>query len=391
MLTAEQRDVQRLARDLAEREIAPRAADWDRDGAFDQAVLDELAALGFLGMRTPEAHGGLGLDVPACLVALEELAKADASLALAVAVQNAPLPQLLLDLGTEAQKRQWLPSLASGEARAGLALSEAGAALDASSLATTARQAPDGSWTLAGEEPWVAGGASASVVAVFARVEEDGAGPRVGVFMVDPAAQGCRVEPRETTMGCRAAGPAALHFDDARMDAGRALGRPAPGFGHVQGALDLGRLAGGARALGIAQAAMDHARAYALERQQFGRALVQFGAVRSKLAVMAARIEAARALVLDGGRLWEAGGESPQAGQDRLARSAMAKLVASETAAWVASQAVNVLGGNGYMKDFPVEKLMRDAHGTEILEGTNETMRLVVGRCVTEPRFGETT
>lgn len=390
MLTAEQRDVRRLARDLAEREIAPRAADWDRARAFDRAVLDELAALGFLGMRVPERHGGLGFDVSTCLIALEEFAKADASLALAVAVQNAPLPQLLLELGTEAQRRQWLPALAAGEVAAGLAMSEAVAALDVAGLPTVARQGRDGGWTLAGEEPWVAGGADAGVVTVFARVEQTGGCARVGAFMVDPAAQGCRVEGRPATMGCRAAGAASMRLDGARMGADRLLGRPAPGFAHVQGALDLGRLAGGARAVGIARAAMEQAREYALQREQFGRALAQFGAVRAKLASMAARIEAARALVFDAARLWEAGGEDGQAGQDRLARAAMAKLVASETAAWVASQAVNVLGGNGYMKDFPVERLMRDAHGTEIFEGTNETMRLVVGRCVTEPRDGKT-
>lgn len=388
MLTEEQRDVRRLARDLAEREIAPRAAGWDRARAFDRAVLDELAALGFLGMRVPEQHGGLGFDAPTCLIALEEIAKADASLALAVAVQNAPLPQLLLELGTEAQQRRWLPALAAGEAAAGLAISEALAALDAAGLPTVAQQEADGGWTLGGEEPWVAGAADADVVTVFARVEDAGGSARVGAFMVDPAAPGCRVESLPATMGCRAAGVAAVRLDGVRLDAGRSLGRPAPGFAHVQGALDLGRLAGAARAVGIAQAAMEQAREYALQRQQFGRALAQFGAVRGKLASMAARIEAARALVLDGARLWEAGGED---GQDRLARAAMAKLVASETAAWVASQAVNVLGGNGYMKDFPAERLMRDAHGTEIFEGTNETMRLVVGRCVTEPRDGKTT
>ena len=391
MLTEEQRDVRRLARDLAEREIAPRAAGWDRDRAFDRTVLDELAALGFLGMRVPEQHGGLGFDAPTCLIALEEIAKADASLALAVAVQNAPLPQLLLELGTEAQQRRWLPALAAGEVAAGLAISEALAALDAASLPTTAQQEPNGGWTLVGEEPWVAGAADADVVTVFARVEEAGGAARVGAFMVDPAAPGCRVESPPPTMGCRAAGVAEVRLDGVRLDAGRSLGRPAPGFAHVQGALDLGRLAVAARAVGIAQAAMEQARGYALQRQQFGRALAQFGAIRGKLASMAARIEAARALVLDGARLWEAGGEDGQAGQDRLARAAMAKLVASETAAWVASQAVNVLGGNGYMKDFPAERLMRDAHGTEIFEGTNETMRLVVGRCVTEPRDGKTT
>ncbi len=390
MLTAEQRDVQRLARDFAEQEIAPRAAAWDRDRAFDRTVLDQLAALGFLGMLVPEQYGGLGLDVPTYLVALEEIARADASVALVVAIQNGPVPHLLLELGTEEQRERWLPRLAAGEISAAFALPEDGAAIDeadASGLSTAARRGDDGGWTLSGTEPWVAGGAAAGVVAVLARTEAPGARARVAAFLVDAAAEGCRLGRREATMGYRASGTAPLRLDGVRLGPGRVLGDPDGGADGVLGALDLGRLGIGAQAVGIAQAAMEHATAYAIGRRQFGRALAKFGAVRAKLAWMAARTAASRALVMDAARRWRCEGGAA-ARRDRAARAAMAKLVASDTAAWVAEQAVHVLGGNGYMKEFPVEKLMRDAKGTEIFEGTSETMRLVIGRSLIE-RDGE--
>lgn len=393
MLTAEQRDVRRLARDFADKEIAPRAAEWDRARACDPAVFDQLAALGFLGMLVPEEYGGLGLDVPTYLVALEEIARADASVALAVAVQNGPAPHLLLELGTEEQKRRWLPPLAAGEIVAGFAAPEAGAEagrIDPSVLRTTARREDDGGWTLSGAEPWVAGGAAAGLLLVLARADGPWERTRAAAFLVDARAEGCRLGPREATMGYRAAGTAPVRLDGVRVGAGRALGAAGNGAGHLLGALDLGRLAIGAQAVGIAQAAMEHAAAYAAGRRQFGRALAKFGAVRTKLAGMASRVAASRALVMDAAERWRDGADGV-AHRDRATFAAMAKLVASETAAWAAEQAVHLLGGNGYMKEFPVEKLMRDAKGTEIFEGSSETMRLVIGRRLAEAARGEAT
>lgn len=388
MLTTAQLDVQRLARDFADQEIAPRAAAWDRGRGFDREVLDRLAELGFLGMLIPERYGGLGLDVPTYLVALEEIARGDASLALAVAIQNGPVPHLFLKHGTETQRTLWLPRLASGEALAGFALSEAEAGSDPSALATTAAEG-DGEWTLSGSKRWVTNGGTADVVVIFARTGSREDRPAIGAFLVDTAAKGYRVGEREATMGHRASETVSVHLDDVRVGSDRLLGDPVGGLGQALGALDLGRMGIGAQAVGIAQAAMEHATSYACERRQFGRPLAGFGAVRAKLATMAARIAASRALVMDAAWKWQAdAGSDPR---ERAARSAMAKLVASETAAWVTDQAVHVLGGYGYMREFPVERLMRDAKGTEIFEGTSEIMRLVIGRSMTESRIAGTT
>ncbi len=432
-MTEEQREIRELARDFAESEIRPRAAAWDRDGAFDREVLDKLAGLGFLGMLVPETYGGLGLDVPTYVVALEELARGDASLALTVAIQNGPVPRLLLTHGTEAQKSRWLPVLASGKTLAGVALSEDRTGSDPSALTTVARK-EDGGWTITGSKRWVTNGRLADLVVVFARTSPDPADPTpklgtgsvaaeavrspgaslephdarehsvdpadgrssgrsrpsIGAFLVDTVAEGYRVGKRETTMGFRASETVAVELEGVRVDADRFVGDRSRGSSHaLAAAQDVGRLGIGAQAVGIAQAALEHAIRYAGERRQFGRPIAAFGAVRGKLAGMATRIAAARALVLEAARGWEAVEGRPGfgAGEDDglsvTAWSAMAKLLASETASWVTDEAVHIFGGYGYMREFPVERLLRDAKGTEIYEGTSEILRVVIGRSLT--------
>ena len=388
MLTAEQREVRDLAREFADGEIRPRAAEWDRDGAFDRSVLDQLAELGFLGMLVPERYGGLGLIAGTYLVVLEELARGDASLALTVAIQNGPVPRLLLAHGDEEQKSRWLPRLASGDVIAGFALSEAGAGSDPASLAALARQEDGGDWVVSGAKRWVTNGAKADAMFVFARTDggsdgdsppTNGRGPAAGAFLVDTGAPGYRPGKRERTMGLRASETVAVELDDVRVAADRLVGYRARGLSHALDALDVGRLGIAAQAVGIAQAAFEHAAVYTGERQQFGKPVAAFGAVRSKLAVMATRIAASRALVQEAAQRWEA---AVARGGRCSDWPAMAKLTASETAAWVTDQAVHLFGGYGYMREFPVEKLMRDAKGTEIYEGTNEILRLVIGRSV---------
>lgn len=381
-LTPEQREIRALARDFAEGEIIPRAADWDRDGAFDREVLDRLAALGFLGMLVPEEYGGLGFDAPTYLAALEEIARGDAALALTVAIQNGPVPHILLAHGSEAQKRRWLPALASGDRIAGFALSEADAGSDPSGLRTRARE-HGGGWTISGTKRWVTNGSLADVVVVFAATGAGESHTPAGAFLVDTDAAGYRVGRREKTMGLRASETVSVELEEVRVGPGRLVGDPALGLRYGLGALDLGRLGIGAQAVGIAQAALEHATRYARERHQFGRPIAAFGAVRSKLAVMATKIAASRALVREGAEVWEANGSGAGGGLPVKARSAMAKLLASETAMWVTEEAVRIFGGYGFMREFPVEKLMRDAKGTEIYEGTSEILRLVVGRSLT--------
>ena len=381
MLTAEQQAIRELARDFADSEIAPHAAAWDRAGAFDRDVLARLGELGFLGMLVPEGYGGLGLDVPTYLVALEELARGDAALALTVAIQNGPVPAILFAHGNEAQKARWLPALASGEKIAGFALSEAQAGSDPAAMTTTATEEGDG-WILRGAKRWVTNGASADLMLVFARTGESDRGkPATGAFLVDTASPGYRVGRREKTMGLCASETVSVELDGVRLDGDRLLGDRRRGLSYALEALDLGRLGIGAQAVGIARSALEHAVRYAHERRQFDRPIASFGGVRSKLATMAARVAAARALVMESARAWEArhapgtGGGLPVA-----ARSAMAKLIASETATWAAEEAVRIFGGYGFMREYPVEKLMRDAKGTEIYEGTSEILRLVIGR-----------
>lgn len=385
MLTSEQREIRALARDFAEGEIIPRAAEWDRRGAFDREVLDKLAELGFLGMLVPPEYGGMGFDVPTYLVALEEIARGDAALALTVAIQNGPVPHILLTHGSEAQKSRWLPELAAGEKIAGFALSEAEAGSDPSGMTTCAREDDDG-WTVTGTKRWVTNGSRADVVIAFARTGPDvGSKTPVGAFLVDTRATGYRVGKREVTMGLRASETVWVELDGVRVANSRLVGDRGGGLGYALGALDLGRLGIAAQAAGIAQAALEHATRYAGERRQFGRPIARFGAVRSKLAVMATRIAASRALFMEGGAAWEERDELADGGPPVTARSAMAKLFASETAGWVTEEAVRIFGGYGFMREFPVEKLMRDAKGTEIYEGTSEILRFVIGRLLTHP------
>jgi len=333
-------------------------------------------------MLVPEEYGGLGFDVPTYVVALEEIARGDAALALTVAIQNGPVPHILLAHGSEAQKKRWLPEFAAGERIAGFALSEADAGSDPSGMRTRARER-GGGWTISGAKRWVTNGSLADVVVVFAGTGAGETHTPAGAFLVDTDTAGYRVGRREKTMGLRASETVSVELEEVRLGPGRLVGDPALGLSYGLGALDLGRLGIGAQAVGIAQAALEHATRYACERHQFGRPIAAFGAVRSKLAVMATKIAASRSLVMAGAEAWEANGSGAGEGLPANARSAMAKLLASETAMWVTEEAVRIFGGYGFMREFPVEKLMRDAKGTEIYEGTSEILRLVIGRSLT--------
>lgn len=368
-----------MARDFAAGEIRPHAPEWDAARELDPGVFEKLSELGFMGMRVPEEYGGLGFDASTYLLALEELAWGDAAVALSVAIHNGPVTALLLAHGTDPQRERYLSAMAAGEVLAAFALSERDAGSDAGGLGCRAVR-DGGGWVLSGEKRWVTNGARAGLVLVFARTDPSaGRGHGIGVFIVDPSADGYAVTGRETTMGLCASETVSVHLDGVRVDADAVVGDPEQGFRYAMEALDVGRLGIGAQAVGIAQAAFEHSVAYALERKQFGRPIADFGAIQGKLADMATRIAGARALVHAGAAAMESG--SCGAGADsRAARAASAKLQASETAFWVADEAVQIFGGYGYMRDYPVEKLLRDAKGTEIYEGTSEILRLVIAR-----------
>jgi acyl-CoA dehydrogenase len=381
MVTAEQLEIRAMARDFALGEIRPHAPAWDAARELPRDLYGKLAEMGFLGMTIPEEHGGLGLDRTTYLLALEALAWGDAATALGVAIHNGPVAGLLLAHGTPEQKARWLPEMATGEALGAFALSEEDAGSDPAALALTAERAGEG-WRLTGEKRWVTNGERGGLLLVFARTGgEPGDREGISAFLVPAGTPGISVSRRERTLGLSASETVGLDFQGVEVPGDALLGDEGEGYRLAMEALVPGRLGIAAQALGIAQAAYEHALAYAREREQFGRTLDTFGAIREKLAGMAIRIDGARAFLLTVSReLEESGGEATDLAlpASSRARAAMAKVMASEAAMWSADEAVQIFGGYGYMRDYPVEKLMRDAKGTEIYEGANEVLRSLV-------------
>ena len=374
-LSDEQREVQRVAREFAMNEIAPHSARWDRDAFFDASLVGKLGALGFLGMLTPEAYDGLGLDTLTYLVALEEIATVDASVAVTISVHNSLPTQMILRWGTAEQKERFLKPLARGERLGAFALSEPEAGSDAASLRTQAvRDGRD--WILNGTKAWVSSGTAGDVIVAMARTDtpEDRRGARgISAFIITPDLPGFQVGKKEDKMGLRASPTVQLHFADMRVPGDRLLGQMGSGFIYAMQSLDNGRLGIAAQAIGIAEAALRHSAAYAAERKQFGKPIKEFQAIQFKLADMAMRVASARALL-------HMSATAKDRGEQMTQFSAMAKLSASETAMWVTTQAIQIFGGYGYVKEYPVERLFRDAKVTEIYEGTSEIQRIVIAR-----------
>lgn len=374
-LTETQQEIQALARDFARAEIAPHAAAWDRDASFPVAVAHRMGELGFLGMLLPEIHDGLGLDTLSYLLALEEIAAADASAAVLMSVHNSLPTQMLLDFGSEVQKERWLAPMARGEIIGAFALSEPEAGSDASSLRCQAVRDGD-DWLLTGTKSWVTSGTFAGVIMVMARTDTSDArrgSKGISCFIVTPDLPGFHVGKKEDKMGLRASPTVQLNLDALRVPAANLLGEEGQGFAYAMQSLDNGRLGIAAQAIGIARAALDASLAYAAERKQFGQAIREFQAIQFKLADMGARIESVRALL-------HATAAAKDRGESTTMHASMCKLLASETAMYVTTEAVQIFGGYGYVKDYPVEKLFRDAKITEIYEGTSEVQRMVIAR-----------
>ena len=369
-LSETQRQIVELAREFARTRIEPHAAEWDRTKHFPRDVIAELGRLGFLGMATPEEDDGMGLDAVTYLLALEELAAGDASIAVSVAIHNAIPTTMLVRHGSPPQKERWLKPMARGELLAGFALSEPGSGSDAASLCAQAvRDGAD--WVLSGAKAWATNGGTADVMMIMVRTDRPGArrgAKGISTFIVPTDAAGYRPGKPEDKLGLRASNTVAIALEDVRL-----LGEEGLGFVYAMEGLDVGRLGIAIQAVGIARRALEHALAYCAERRQFGRPLREFQAVQFKLADMATRVEGARALA-------HAVAARKDRGEEITMQASMAKLFASETAMWVTTQAVQLFGGYGYMRDFPVEKLFRDAKVTEIYEGTSEIQRIVIAR-----------
>ena len=374
-LTEEQREIQRVAREFALQEIAPYSAQWDRDAYFEPSLVAKLGELGFLGMLLPEEYGGLGLDTLTYLVALEEIATVDASVAVMISVHNSLPTQMILRWGTEQQKRRFLEPMARGAMLGGFALSEPEAGSDAASLRTQAIRDGD-DWILNGTKAWVSSGTKGDVILAMARTDtpEDRRGARgISAFIVTPDLPGYAIGKKEDKMGLRASPTVQLHFTDMRVPGDRLLGQIGSGFIYAMQSLDNGRLGIAAQAIGIAEAALRYAASYAAERKQFGKPIKEFQAIQFKLADMAMRVASARALL-------HMSATAKDRGEHMTQFSAMTKLLASEAAMAVTTQAIQIFGGYGYVKDYPVERLFRDAKVTEIYEGTSEIQRIVIAR-----------
>jgi alkylation response protein AidB-like acyl-CoA dehydrogenase len=374
-LSEEQREVQAVAREFAEREIKPHSARWDRDAYFEPSLVAKAGELGFLGMLVPQEYDGLGLDTLTYLVALEEIAIVDASVAVMLSVHNSLPTQMILRWGSEQQKEYFLKPMARGELLGSFALSEPEAGSDAASLTTQAVRDGD-DWILNGTKAWVSSGTKGDVIVAMARTDapDDRRGARgIGAFIITPDLPGFSVGKKENKMGLRASPTVQLHFSDMRVPGNRLLGAPGSGFIYAMQSLDNGRLGIAAQAIGIAEAALRHAAAYAAERKQFKKPIKEFQAIQFKLADMATRVAGARALL-------HMSATAKDRGEHMTQFSAMAKLSASEAAMWVTTQAIQIFGGYGYVTEYPVERLFRDAKVTEIYEGTSEIQRIVIAR-----------
>jgi alkylation response protein AidB-like acyl-CoA dehydrogenase len=374
-LTDVQREIVELARGFAADEIAPNAAKWDREACFDLGVARRMGELGFLGMLIPEEYDGLGLDTTSFLMALEEIAVADASTAVLMSVHNSLPTQMLLNYGSAQQKERFLRPMARGEKIGAFALSEPDAGSDASAVRCQAVR-DGGDWLLSGTKSWVTSGSFADVIMVMARSDTPDArrgSKGISAFIVTPDLPGFHVGKKEDKMGLRASPTVQLNFDGMRVPSANMVGEEGQGFVYAMRSLDNGRLGIAAQALGIGRAALEASLDYAAERKQFGQPIKDFQAIQFKLADMASRIASARALL-------HATAAAKDRGESTTLYGSMSKLLASETAMWVSNQAVQIFGGYGYVKDYPVERYFRDAKVTEIYEGTSEIQRIVIAR-----------
>jgi alkylation response protein AidB-like acyl-CoA dehydrogenase len=372
-LTADQREIQALAREFAQAEIEPHAAEWDREERFPRELYAKLAGLGLMGVCIPEDYGGSGADFLSYVLVLEELSRADAGVGVTVAVHTSAVTLPLLTFGSDEQRARFVPPLARGEQLGAFALTEPEAGSDAGSLRTRA-EADGAGWRITGTKQWITNGAHAGTFLLFARTDPETPGAAgVSAFVLD--ADQVRATREHEKLGLHSSSTVDVVVDGATVGRDRLLHEEGKGFAVAMATLDGGRIGIAAQAVGIAQAAYDVARAYALERRQFGKRIGEFQAIQWKLADMATEIDAARLLVHRAADLKQRGEPHTEAG-------AMAKLFASEMARRQTGEAIQILGGYGYTKDFPVERFYRDAKITEIYEGTSEIQRLVIARSI---------
>jgi alkylation response protein AidB-like acyl-CoA dehydrogenase len=359
-------DDERLFRDsvyeFADREIRPLVREMDEHARIPKALIDKLFDLGVMGIEIPESYGGAGATFFHAALAVEALSRVDPSIGVLVDVQNTLVINALLRWGSDDVKRRYLPNMAASTIGA-YALSEAGSGSDAFALSTRAAERGD-DWVITGRKLWITNGNEADLFIVFANVQPDAGYRGITAFLVERGMPGFAIGKKEDKLGIRASSTCELLFEDCRVPRANVLGEVGKGYKVAIETLNEGRIGIGAQMIGLAQGALDHTVTYTRDRKQFGKAIVEFQAVRHQLARAATEVEAARLLVYNAARLRDAG-------RPFLTEAAMCKIFSSEVAERVASLAVNLHGGNGFVKDYPVEKLYRDAKIGQIYEGTS--------------------
>ncbi|WP_236239249.1 acyl-CoA dehydrogenase family protein [Streptomyces sp. CC228A] len=375
-LSREQQDVRRLAEDFVRREVVPYAAAWDRAESVDRAIVQKLGALGFLGLTLPEQYGGSGGDHLAYCLVTEELGRGDSAVRGIVSVSLGLVAKTIAAWGDEEQKRRWLPGLASGELLGCFGLTEPGTGSDAAGLATRAVREPGGDWVVNGSKMFITNGTWADVVLLFARTNEAPGHRGISAFLVPAGAPGLSRRPVHGKLGLRGQATAELVLQDVRVPAGALLGAEGKGFAVAMSALAKGRMSVAAGCVGIAQAALDAAVGYAGQREQFGRPIASYQLVQELLSDIAVDVEAARMLT------WRVA-DLVDRGRDFATAASQAKLFASEAAVRCANNALQVFGGYGYIDEYPVGKLLRDARVMTLYEGTSQIQKLIIGRALT--------
>ncbi len=369
-LTEEQLELKELARKIAEEKIKPVRAKYDEDGKFPHEIVDVFRQTDLFAVLVPEEYGGISGKIVDLTIVMEELSRVCAGIALAFGGSGLGMDPILL-AGSEEQKQKWLPLIASGEKLAAFALTEANAGSDAGGIETTAVKDGD-SYILNGTKQWITGGGEADIYSIFAMTNKE-KGPRgASCFILEKNMPGFSFGKKEEKLGIRGSSTTELIMDNVRVPAEYMIGREGTGFMTAMKTFDSSRPMVGSQAVGIAQGAYEEAARFAKQRKQFGKPIASFQAIQFMLADMATQIEAARALIFQTARMIDSG-------YKRFAKeSAMCKVFASDMAMKVTVDAVQILGGSGYMKEYPVEKMMRDAKITQIYEGTNQVQRNII-------------
>ncbi len=373
-LSTEQELIKETAKDFAEKHLLPGVISRDENSEFPREQIKKMGELGFMGMMVPEEWGGSGFDTLSYVIAIEEIAAVELATSTIMSVNNSLVCQVLLDNGNVEQKNEFLKPLATGNKLGAYSLSEPQSGSDASNMRTYAEK--DGNdYIINGTKNWVTSGQNSDIVIFFCLTNKDAGAKGVSAFIIEKGAPGLSIGKKEDKLGIRASDTCEIYFENCRIPAKNRIGDEGQGFSIAMKALGGGRIGIAAQALGLARSALEKSVTYAKERQQFGKSISQFGAIQNKIADIATNVDGSRLLV------WQAAHLKDQ-GKEYIKESSMAKLFASSTAMKAATDCVQIHGGYGYMQEYGVERLMRDAKITEIYEGTSEIQRLVIGRAL---------